>query len=616
MTIKIRFFSCIMVGFLFLCGCSQGRPNPNFGVVENVPAIGEVPDRIELPQAWNSDTRQKFWFTSQGSRIIPYAWFTWLEQADNTYFFRAADNMDSLRYLPSPSAAINPAGLPVGFALETDKKTGDAWVGLTCAACHTNQVDFKGKKIIVEGAPTLANFTLFYAELISAMKATIGDEEKFERFAKNILKQKYSAASAQDLMQSLETITHAVERRQTVNQLPPDYPEDFSSYGRLDAFGNIQNAVAAFALHDFSNSNPPIAPVSYPFLWGTPQSDVVQWNGAAANRAFIGPIVRNAGEVVGVFGGLSIDKAPWWKRWFLRQPNRYSATVNMISLGHLESWITDLRSPQWPEDILPPINRTKADAGWEIYQTNCSDCHQLVAHDQQGQLYDATMVSLKTVGTDPIMAVNASSNLVRTLRLEGTRAKIYFGHRFNPIEPSLDLALNGVLGIMLADPVAAYNGASIPRKNSPNIGDDEKEQQLKNQIEEYFNVYDSPVKDFGALTLEEKMTAGLDDEDLKYKARPLTGIWATAPYLHNGSVPNLRELLTKPEERVTTFRVGSREFDPINVGFDIFSGPSEFRALKPDGITVQPGNSNRGHPFGTALDDASKDALLEFLKTL
>ena len=129
MAIKIRFFSCVTMSFLFFTGCSPDKPNQNFGVVENVPAVGEIPDRIELPQVWSNDIRRKFWFTSQGSRIIPYVWFTWLEQADNTQLFRAADNMESLRYLPARSSAINPAGLPVGFALETDKKTGDAWVG-------------------------------------------------------------------------------------------------------------------------------------------------------------------------------------------------------------------------------------------------------------------------------------------------------------------------------------------------------------------------------------------------------------------------------------------------------------------------------------------------------
>src|SRR4030095_14281120 len=52
-----------------------------------------------------------------------------------------------------------------------------------------------------------------------------------------------------------------------------------------------------------------------------------------------------------------------------------------------------------------------------------------------------------------------------------------------------------------------------------------------------------------------------------YKARPLNGIWATAPYLHNGSVRNLYELLLPAEERTTTFYVGRREVHPASVGF-------------------------------------------------
>src|SRR5690606_24698234 len=63
---------------------------------------------------------------------------------------------------------------------------------------------------------------------------------------------------------------------------------------------------------------------------------------------------------------------------------------------------------------------------------------------------------------------------------------------------------------------------------------------------------------------------------LSYKARSLNGIWATAPYLHNGSVPSLYDLLLPkkrpgdPEEgeyRPDEFMVGSREFDPVKVGF-------------------------------------------------
>ncbi|WP_255377181.1 di-heme-cytochrome C peroxidase [Cellvibrio sp. PSBB006] len=100
-----------------------------------------------------------------------------------------------------------------------------------------------------------------------------------------------------------------------------------------------------------------------------------------------------------------------------------------------------------------------------------------------------------------------------------------------------------------------------------------------------------------------------------YKARPLNGIWATAPYLHNGSVPNLWELLQKPEKRVVRFWVGSRKFDPVNVGFVTTEGLNEFQVLTPAGA-IQAGNSNRGHEAGTDLSDDEKRQLIEYMKTL
>jgi hypothetical protein len=98
-----------------------------------------------------------------------------------------------------------------------------------------------------------------------------------------------------------------------------------------------------------------------------------------------------------------------------------------------------------------------------------------------------------------------------------------------------------------------------------------------------------------------------------YKARPLDGIWATAPYLHNGSVPNLYQLLLPSTERATTFQVGSRVFDPVNVGFVSDEGPFRFD-------TLLKGNSNKGHEgsrYGTdKLSDKERWELVEYLKTL
>ena len=104
-----------------------------------------------------------------------------------------------------------------------------------------------------------------------------------------------------------------------------------------------------------------------------------------------------------------------------------------------------------------------------------------------------------------------------------------------------------------------------------------------------------------------------------YKGRPLQGIWATAPYLHNGSVPNLWELLLPPAQRSATFNVGSREFDPKNVGY--VTAPSAdnsfiFTARDATGAPVQ-GNSNGGHDYGNAkLSDDDRWALIEYMKTL
>ncbi|PMZ49168.1 hypothetical protein C1Y04_30550, partial [Pseudomonas sp. FW306-2-11AC] len=55
---------------------------------------------------------------------------------------------------------------------------------------------------------------------------------------------------------------------------------------------------------------------------------------------------------------------------------------------------------------------------------------------------------------------------------------------------------------------------------------------------------------------------------LAYRARPLNGIWAMAPYLHNGSVPSLNDLLLPPNLRPKTFYIGNWEFNPDIVGYD------------------------------------------------
>ena len=99
-----------------------------------------------------------------------------------------------------------------------------------------------------------------------------------------------------------------------------------------------------------------------------------------------------------------------------------------------------------------------------------------------------------------------------------------------------------------------------------------------------------------------------------YIAVHLDGIWLRAPYLHNGSVPTLRELLEPPEKRSKIFYRGYDLYDAANVGF-IVQGEEAQRVGSKIDVTAR-GNSNQGHVYGTTLKPAEKEALLEYLKTL
>jgi hypothetical protein len=99
-----------------------------------------------------------------------------------------------------------------------------------------------------------------------------------------------------------------------------------------------------------------------------------------------------------------------------------------------------------------------------------------------------------------------------------------------------------------------------------------------------------------------------------YESRVLNGVWAVAPYLHNGSVPNLWELMKPAKDRKSRFMVGSRVFDPKNVGFDTDESPFKTGAFMADPANAN-GNGNGGHEFGAGLTDDERWAIIEYMKT-
>jgi hypothetical protein len=580
------------------------------------PMDGEAwSETVSFDQGWDKETSEAFWFTSQGSRVIPYTWFTWLEQPGNTQLFRNSEHMDMLGYHPQEASKMNPSGLPIGFAITESETMEKAFVGLTCAACHTNKIEHEGKNFMIDGAPTLGNFVLFFDRLVASLESTHQDDEKFARFSEKVLGESYSAEDAKQLREQLLEVAKGSAERKEVNKLPEHYASDFTSFGRLDAFTNIMNAGTAFGLGMLENKNFPIAPVSYPFLWGTHQSDFVQWNGSAPNiPRSVGPMIRNAGEVVGVFGGLTIKEKPDHEGKF-----NYEGTVNFPSLGKLEGFVKNLKSPQWddPNSNLPPVDMDKVAEGAILYKENCARCHQVIDSNDQLQNYRASLIPVSEVGTDPVASWAAQHHMASSGMLEGTKAEIVVGDTLKATVRAITIPVNGVVGLALRSPFKVLAGSIITSKE----GEKTHQEHLNEHIIRRDSLHEARHQQAGHehWDIAQNTPTKLDLDGLVYKARPLNGIWATAPYLHNGSVPNLWELLKAPKDRTPEFWVGSAEFDAINVGFVSNRGKNNFKVYKGQGAnrTIIPGNSNLGHDYaGGQYTDDQKWALIEYMKTL
>jgi len=343
---------------------------------------------VYLDQGWGEDERNWFYTASQGSWILPYSWFLVLEEADSELLFRRDEKIRRYRYITARPDRDNPDGLPVGFVKDDDED----WMGFTCAACHTGQFTYQGTAVRIDGGQTLGDSSTMMTDLTAALRATLEQDAKFDRFAANVLKERYSDAGAiAELRQSLRDM---VARKAAFDER--NHSTVPWGYGRVDALGTIFNQVTALDLDLPENRREPDGPVSYPFIWDTPQHDRVQWNGALAN-AGLGSLARNVGEVLGVWGRVDIDPGA---------SLGYESTVRARNLVDMEESVRRMYSPQWPEDVLPPIDRDLAALGQPLYERNCLTCHVLIDRTSPTRTIEAHMVPVATIGTDPTAAMN------------------------------------------------------------------------------------------------------------------------------------------------------------------------------------------------------------------
>jgi hypothetical protein len=586
---------------------------------------------VNVEQGWSPADKTAWYTTTQGSRLLPLSWLRALEQPDSDKPFLAPEYMAAFHYIPGPGAS----DLPMGFAIDVQddsklsvtklrwkegQSSKEPWVGMNCSACHSNEITYKGKRLRVEGAPTLSDFQSFREALNKALDQTWLDDQKFARFAKQVLGE--NGQDSDKLRGELGKLVDAEAKLALANATPLRY-----GFGRLDAIGNIFNKVATIVKAPAQTFHASDAPVSYPFLWNIPQLNKVQWNASAPNGPVVGGVAlgalgRNSGEAIGVFGDVQIE--PW--ALALLRPG-YMSSINMANLEQLEQLVGRLKPPAWPS-IFPAIDETKRLAGQRLFAEQCARCHSHLDREDLATPVTVGTTLLKGsehIGTDPWMACNAYANSARTGSMILTPRGFFIVPGEKPVilgstAPEFDMLATAVVGSIvgyadryknLVNKVVAKE--LFDRKSSPHI-DLAPQIKLSNLMPEIAPATVDPDK-----IAQLKRCLADDSPILGYKFRPLTGIWATAPYLHNGSVPTLYDLLLPPSDRPTSFYVGTREFDPVKVGFKTEQSAENgflFRVFDDQGKPIQ-GNLYSGHDYNNAgLSAADREALVEYMKGL
>jgi hypothetical protein len=539
------------------------------------PAVGQPSGQpvIFLDQGWSQADRELWYQTPQGSSIASYDIFMNLEVAGSQELFRSDANSARLGLIPqAANPRTNPDGFPVGFTknVVTEGRWKGETVGPNCAVCHTAQLMYKGKQIRIDGGHTnLLEFQAYMQALDQAYQATLTDTAKFDRMAERI------GATSTDAKNELrKRFGSEAERTHYYSTVAAASPFPWGP-GRADCLTLINNRLASIEPNIPQNMSVATAPVKIPFVWNAGQATWTQWGGWAQD-----PLGRNFGETLGVYLPMDLQsKTP--------EEGLFDSAAEILNLQKIEDTMWRLAPPKWPEEIFGKIDRVKAAQGKALFATHCASCHNS---------YPYTWTKPNKYG-------------MRFLEV-GLVPKTYMGTDMQQTVVVSEFAYTRQLSDYMAPPDKGKAVVLTPHFRA-NLA-----RHLLGRAVEKLKLSEGEMADLNGFR-EFPLPPG---SQANWKAAPRDGVWATPPFLHNGSVPNLYEMLIPASQRTKKFYVG-RDFDPVKVGVDT-SGNSGTFLLD----TSLVGNSNAGHSFengprgngivGPLLTDQQRWALVEYLKSI
>lgn len=558
------------------------------------PAISPAAEPVIVDQGteWTTSTRNDFYSRDQGSQLIPLRWIVALKQPNGQPFMD--DSLSRYGYLPNE--ASRPAGLPVGFTV-TSGKNGQE-IGMSCSACHTRQIEVDGTSYRIDGGPGIVDFQSLLADLDIAVNTILTNQQAFTDFAHAVLGTSSTSKDKEKLRKEVEAWHlpyHTLVKRAL--------PEQPWGPARLDAVSMIFNRLAGLDIGPAptymipENIQPATAPVRYPFLWNAAIQDRTQWPGFASNGNSILGLSRNLGEVFGVFGIFHPKKDASHLLGIDYLANNSADFQGLIAL---EDLVKKIGPPKWPWKI----DQALAGKGKTIYERKteeggCADCHGIASGETRFFKQKTWKTPILDVGTDS-KEYEILGRTVKTGVLEGARIPL-LAAPLKPVDTAFNVLGTAVLGTILQHYVPVL------------LKGKDKVQAI--QADDSMSLFPPETEALRDAFIAPTVSKESQEPTYAYESRVLEGIWAAAPYLHNGSVPTLAELLKPAAERVSSFKVGPA-YDIVNIGIAAEQIRFDYTLQTTDCSDRNSGNSRCGHEFGTTLSPDEKKALLEYLKTL
>ncbi|MFN0069630.1 MAG: di-heme-cytochrome C peroxidase [Limisphaerales bacterium] len=564
----------LAVSALLFAGCGRDGSPAN-----DLPPVAVSSNITWLPTGLSA-AEQKTWHTlGEGSEVLPMVVLEVLKSPLTGRSF--LESLGAYGFLTTSTNAHEP---PIGITVATQDVLGHQlpFIGVNCAACHTGEIQYQGQSLRMDGAPNLFSMEDLFRDAHKALEDVLADPVRAFEFVRSVIRRHHDEAK----------------------------PGEF-----LEVTG------AAF---DFLNS------VNLDDGVSAPEQVITAALGAAAS-----PLLDYKADAVASGGlnaaklGLLGDLSSTFERYsgFLeRRLERLRVMADAIDCG------VDMGPGRGDSfgiirDLLYPDHGIELDAPVSTPHLFGLGGFQWIHWDgNTTSVMDRNYAQAIALGADYDATTHASSVQPLNLdRLEQVARKIqppaWPTNVLGPLDPA-KLALGKSL---YADHCArchteervypyAEVGTSLPRTTNVmgRVGGRHFYMRLAGSAS---NILAASYAAHGITPEQARSFERVPDPAWRttggYVARKLDGVWASPPYLHNGSVPTLHDLLLPVAQRPKTFPVGHREFDPRKVGFI-----TDVAAPVWTMDTTIPGNFNHGHEFGTQLSEDDRWALIEYVKSL